>query len=87
VLVDLLVIALATAYALTLIERFVDLTFLRGLLALAFSAAGTWVFEYRDGPALLVSMGGAFLALLMILFGERLATPPMVALERTRRPL
>lgn len=59
----LLIVALATAYAVTALERFVDLSFLRGFIALGFSAAGTWVFDYRDGPALALAMGGAFLAL------------------------
>ena len=61
-LVDLLVVSLATAYAITALERFVDLSFLRGFIALGFSAAGAWVFDYRDGPAHMLAMGGACVA-------------------------
>lgn len=84
-LTDLLVVALASAYALTALERFWDLSFLRGLLALGFSAAGAWVFEYRDGPALMVSMGGAFLALTTMAITEAVISRETVVMDLRKR--
>ena len=84
---DLLVVALAASFVVTAIERFVDLSFLRGFVALAASAVGVWLLNYEWGRVVLWMMDGAFLALILILIGERLATPPPIALERTRRGL
>ena len=84
-LVDLLVVSLATAYAITALERFVDLSFLRGLIALGFSAAGVWFLDYRDGPALVVSMGGAFLALSAMAVVEAVISRETVVADLRRR--
>ena len=84
-LVDLLVVSLATAYAITALERFVDLTFLRGFIALGFSAAGVFVFDYRDGPALVLSMGGAFLALSIMAITEAVISRETIVADLRRR--
>lgn len=86
-LIDLLVIALAVAFVISAIERFVELPSLRGFVALAFSAIGTWLMDYRYGTLVVLAMAAAFLSLVLVLVGERLATPPPIALERTRRGL
>jgi hypothetical protein len=85
VLTDLLVIALATAYGVTALERFVDLTFLRGFIALGFAAAGSWVLDYREGLALMVSMGGAFLALMALAVTETIISRGTLVMDLRRR--
>jgi hypothetical protein len=85
VLVDLLVVSLATAYGITALERFVDLTFLRGFIALGFSAAGVFVFDYRDGPALILAMGGAFLALMYLAVTEAVISRETIVADLRRK--
>lgn len=84
-LVHVVVVALATAYALTALERFVDLSFLRGIIALGFSAAGAFLIDYRDGSALLVSMGGAFLALSAMAVIEAVISRETIVADLRRR--
>lgn len=83
-LVDLLIVALAVAFLITAIERWVDLSWLRGIIAWAGGAGAVFLLDYRDTTALLMSMAGAFVALLMVLVGERLATPPPLVLDKRR---
>ena len=86
-LVDLTVVALAAAFVVSAVESLVELPFLRGLTALVAAGLGTWLMGFPLAVALVVAPAAAFLALLLVLVGERLATPPPVALERTRRGL
>lgn len=83
-LVDLLVAALAVAFLITAIERWLDLSWLRGIIAWAGGAGAVFLLDYRGTEALLMSMAGAFVALLMVLVGERLATPPPLVLDKRR---
>jgi hypothetical protein len=81
---DLLIVTLAVAFFITAVERFIDLSWLRGIVAWAGAAAAVFVLDYRGWGALLTSMATAFLALLFVLVGERLATPPPMVLDKRR---
>lgn len=86
-IVDLLIVALAGAFAITAIERWIDVGWLRGVLAWGFAAGGVFLFDYRGTQALVLSMAAAFVALLALLVGERLASPPPIVMERSRTGL
>lgn len=80
----LLIAALAVAFLITAIERWLDLSWLRGVIAWAGAGAAVFVLDYRGTDALLTSMAVAFVALLAVLVGERMATPPPMVLDKRR---
>ena len=82
---DVLIIAAGAAYVVTFAERWVDGGLLRGLIALAASVLGVGVYGYSRGEAVVASLSAAYLALLMVLIGERLATPPPMVVDPRRR--
>lgn len=86
-LVALIVAALAVAFLISAIERWIDLSWVRGVVALAGSAVAVFMLDHRGTEALLLAMASAFVALMLVLAGERLATPPPILLERNRNVL
>lgn len=57
---------------------------LRGLAALVLSIGGALIFDYSGWMLVLASTASAFVVLILILVGERLATPPPMVVD-TRR--
>lgn len=86
-LTDLLIVALASSFLVSFAERWIEEPgVLRGLIALAGSIAGVLIFGYTEIlVTAYMSFASAFLALIFMLVGERLATPPPVLLESRRR--
>lgn len=83
-LADLIIIALAVSFVVSFVDRWLVLPFLRGLVSLILAVGGGILFEYTGWMLVLSSTASAFLVLIMILIGERLATPPPLVVD-TRR--
>lgn len=84
-LIDLLIISMAAAFVTSFVERWVEHPLFRGGLAAILSIIGVVVFEYSGGRAVVLSLAAAFGTLILILIGERLATPPPLLLDNRRR--
>jgi hypothetical protein len=74
-LTDLLVVSAAAAFIISFVERWLDGGLFRGGVALLASVVGLWVLNYDGWRAVIAAMASAFAALIMVLVGERLATP------------
>ena len=86
-LVDLLIVALAASFILVAVERWLDISFLRGVIAYAVSLGGMFSFGgYRDVELFWLSFATAFVSLVLMLIGERLAAEPPIVLERRPTP-
>lgn len=84
-LIDLLIIAAAAAFVVSFAERWMDHPLFRGGLSVCLSIIGVGTFGYSGGKAVVLSLAAAFVALIMILIGERLATPPAMVVDNRRR--
>ena len=85
-LVDLLIIAAASAFVVSFAERWLpDNGLYRGAVAFLSSVAGLLVLGYDGWSGVVYALAAAYTALIMILVGERLATPPPIAIDPRRR--
>jgi hypothetical protein len=84
-LTDLLIVALAASFIVSFLDRWFDSGLYRGITALIVSAGGVLVFEYTGWIVGVLALAAAFASLLMVLVGERLATPPPMVLDPRRR--
>lgn len=84
-LTDLIVIALSASFIVSFVDRWLVWPFLRGLLALLLSIGGAVIFDYTGWMLVVASTASAFSVLIMILIGERLATPPPMVVDTRRR--
>lgn len=84
-LTDLLIVALSSAFVVSFVERWIDHPLVRGGVALVMSVAGMLVLDYSGMRLAVVSTAAAFGTLIAILVGERLATPPPIAVDPRRR--
>jgi hypothetical protein len=57
---------------------------LRGVVALLLSVGGALLFDYSGWMLVVAATASAFIVLILILVGERLATPPPLVVD-TRR--
>jgi hypothetical protein len=85
-LTDLLIVALATGLLVSFADRWLPDGMWRGALALVVSVGWTLVvLDYSGWMAAMIACAAAFTSLIMILIGERLATPPPMVLDNRRR--
>ena len=84
-LADLLIVALSSAFVVSLVERWIDHPLVRGFAALVTSIGGMVILGYSGMLLALLATAAAFGALIAILVGERLATPPPIAVDTRRR--
>jgi hypothetical protein len=84
VLTDLLIVALSAAFIVSFVDRWMNYPMLRGAAALLLSIGGSFVFGYTGWDVVMLSTASAFVVLILILVGERLATPPPLVVD-TRR--
>jgi len=82
---DLLIVAAAAAFIVSFAERWLSSGLFRGLGALAVSAVALFLLGYDGWRAVIAALAAAFAALIMVLVGERLATPPPIAIDSRRR--
>lgn len=84
-IVDLLIVAAAAAFAISLIERWFSLDWGRGVVAMAVTTPGViLVFDYSNLHAIYMSVASSFVALVMVLGAERLATEPPILVDSRR---
>lgn len=85
-LIDLLIVSLAAAFIIVAVERWVDISWLRGIVAYLLSLGGTFSFGgYRDVDLFWLSFATGFVTLVLLLVGERLASePPIVVKDRNQ---
>lgn len=83
-LTDLLIVALAASFIIVAVERWIDISWLRGILAYVLSLGGMYSFgDYRDVDLFWLSFATGFVTLVLMLAGERLASePPIVVKDR-----
>jgi hypothetical protein len=82
---DLLIVALSTSFVLSFFDQWLNRGILRGAFVLAVAALlMAFVFDYTGWLLFTVATAAAFSALLMVLVGERLATPPPMVLDSRR---
>jgi hypothetical protein len=85
-LVDLLIVALAASFVVSFLERWFESGLLRGIASLVMSVGGILVFGYTAwAEVAYLSLAAAFGALLLLLLGERMATPPPMVLDPRHR--
>lgn len=84
-LTHVLVAGLATAYLLTSIERFLDLAFLRGLIALVAAVGGVWLFGYTWPLIVPIGMAAAFVGLTSMVVAEFIANRIHAVIDMRRR--
>jgi hypothetical protein len=84
VLTDLLIVALAAAFIVSFLDRWMTYPMLRGISALLLSIGGSFVFGYTGWDVVMLSTAAAFVVLILILVGERLATPPPMVIDPRR---
>ena len=85
-LTDLLIVALAASFIIVAVERWIDISWLRGVVAFALSLGGMYSFgEYRDVELFWLAFATGFVTLVLMLVGERLASEPPV-IVKDRRP-
>lgn len=84
-LTDLLIIALAASFIVSLVERWLDFPLLRGGVALLISIIGVAGFGYADWRAVFLALASAFVSMIALLIGERLATQPMLLVDNRNR--
>lgn len=82
----LLIVAMASAFVTSFVDRWLPVGIYRGVVALATSGLGMLSLGYFGvGQGTLMSFAAAFGSLMLILAGERLATPPPIAIDNRRR--
>lgn len=82
---DLLIVAAAAAFVVSLIERWVALDWVRGVVALVVTTPGLiLVFDYSNLHAIYMAVASSFVALVMVLGAERLATEPPILVDSRR---
>jgi ABC-type transport system involved in cytochrome bd biosynthesis fused ATPase/permease subunit len=84
VLTDLLIVALSASFIVSFLDRWMTYPMLRGLAALVLSIGGALLFDYSGWMLVVAATASAFLVLIMILVGERLATPPPLVVDNRR---
>ena len=85
-IIDLLIVALATGFVVSFADRWLPDGMYRGALSLIVSGGWTLVvFDYSGWLAAMLACASAFTSLIMILIGERLATPPPMVVDNRRR--
>lgn len=84
-LTDLLIVALAAAFFVSLIDRWFDEPgIFRGVIALGVSIGGVFAAGHgHESPVQIgyLSCAATFISLLLVLVGERLATVPPVVIR------
>jgi hypothetical protein len=83
-LADLLIVALSVSFVVSFVDRWLYWPMLRGLSALLLSFGGALLFDYSGWMLVVAATASAFLVLIMILVGERLATPPPLVVDPRR---
>lgn len=83
-LTDLLIVALSASFVVSFVDRWLYWPMLRGLVALLLSIGGALLFDYSGWMLVVAATASAFIVLILILVGERLATPPPLVVD-TRR--
>lgn len=84
-LTDLLIVALAASFLVSFLDRWFDSGLFRGIAALIASVGGLLILDYTGWIVAVLALAAAFASLLMVLLGERLATPPPMVLDSRRR--
>jgi hypothetical protein len=84
VLTDLLIVALSASFVVSFVDRWLNYPMLRGVVALLLSIGGALLFDYSGWMLVVAATASAFVVLILILVGERLATPPPLVVD-TRR--
>lgn len=74
---SLLIVGLATAFVIAGVERFINIGSWRGVLALASSGVGMYLFENISAQGFVLSMGSAFLAMGVITAIEKPTVQPL----------
>lgn len=83
-LTDLLIVALSASFLVSLVDPWLHWPMLRGLVALLFSLGGAVLFDYSGWMLVVGATASAFVVLILILVGERLATPPPLVVDPRR---